>query len=122
MLASRPAKFDILSSALVQLKTSFPRTYRRQLALQAAPLHFRSAPARLAYFSIRGEPLPWREVSIAIGGVALIFSWAGKQAWWWRAIHTVFVPMLWAVSLLNIDPAWFLAAFILTLLGAARRP
>ncbi len=70
----------------------------------------------MPYFSIRGEALPWHGVSVAIGGTALLFSWISRQPWWWRVIHTAFAPMIWLASSLSIDPGWYLAAFILTLL------
>ena len=60
--------------------------------------------------------MPWRGVSVAIGGMALLYSWISQHPWWWRAIHATFAPMAWLALSLAIDPGWFLAAFILTLL------
>lgn len=74
------------------------------------------------FFAMRNELLPWREVAVAIGGMALLLSSATRQPWWWRAIHALFAPMAWLVSSLEIPPAWFLLAFVLMLLvfrGAA---
>lgn len=96
------------------MKPSIPLDYRRHLALQTAAalsVLFLALP----YFSIRGEPLPWRGVSVAIGCMALLYSCVSRHPWWWRTIHATFAPMAWMASSLAIDPGWFLAAFILTL-------
>lgn len=87
----------------------------RQLALQFAAL---VATLSLAwpYYGIRGEPLPWPGVALAIGAAALVFASLTRQAWWWRLIHALFAPLAWAVAQLAIDPGWFLAAAILLLL------
>lgn len=88
---------------------------RRQLALQ-----FAAALAVLSlawpYYGIRGEPLPWPQTAFAIGSVALLLATLGRQPWWWRVVHALFAPLAWGVSLLQIDPAWFLLGFMLLLL------
>ncbi len=88
---------------------------RRQIALQGAAL---IAVLTLAwpYFGLRGEALPWPETALAIGGIALLLATLSRQPWWWKLIHAVFAPLLWATLRLNIDPGWFLLAFILLLL------
>lgn len=68
------------------------------------------------YFAIRGETLPWWVITVAIGGVALIFASLTRQPWWWRVIHAVFAPLAWLVSLLEIPPGWFFVAFLVALL------
>lgn len=87
----------------------------RQLALQFAAL---IAVLSLAwpYYGVKGEPLPWGWVVIAVGAVAALFAMLARQPWWWRLIHGVFAPMAWLVAQLAIDPGWFLAAAILLLL------
>lgn len=87
----------------------------RQLALQFAAL---IAVLSLAwpYYGVRGEPLPWDGVVIAIGGVGAVLATLSRQPWWWRLIHGVFAPLAWLVAQLDIDPGWFLAAAILLLL------
>lgn len=91
------------------------RTHTHQFALQAAAA-FGVLSFAAPYFALLGKPLPWREISIAIGATALLFSMVARQPWWWRIIHTIFAPMTWAVSSLAIAPGWFLLAFLLTLL------
>ena len=87
----------------------------RQLALQCAAL---IAVLTLAwpYFGLRGEALPWPETALAIGALALLLASLARQPWWWRLIHALFAPLVWATQMLNIDPGWFLLAFMLLLL------
>lgn len=87
----------------------------RQLALQFAAL---MAVLSLAwpYFGVRGEPLPWGYVVVAIGIVAALLATVLKQPWWWRLIHGIFAPLAWLVAQADIDPGWFLAAAITLLL------
>ncbi len=87
----------------------------RQLALQFAAL---IAVLSLAwpYYGMRGEPLPWGGVVIAIGAVAALLATLSRQPWWWRLMHGIFAPLAWLVAQLDIDPGWFLAAAILLLL------
>lgn len=87
----------------------------RQLALQFAAL---IAVLSLAwpYYGLRGEPLPWGGVVIAIGIVGALLATLSRQPWWWRLIHGVFAPLAWLVMQLNVDPGWFLAAAIMLLL------
>ena len=87
----------------------------RQLALQGAAVILVLSLA-WPYFGVQGETLPWRETSLAIGGVALLFATLSRQAWWWRLIHACFMPLVWATYQLAIDPGWFLFAAILLLL------
>ncbi len=87
----------------------------RQLALQFAAL---MAVLSLAwpYYGVRGEPLPWGHVVLAIGIVAALLATFLKQPWWWRLIHGLFAPLAWLVAQAEIDPGWFLAAAIALLL------
>jgi len=87
----------------------------RQLALQFAAL---MAVLSLAwpYYGVRGEPLPWGLVVVAIGVVAVLLATFLKQPWWWRLIHGAFAPLAWLVAQAEIDPGWFLAAAIALLL------
>lgn len=83
----------------------------RQFALQGAAA---IAVLSLAwpYYGLNGEAIPWRETSLAIGGVALVLATVTRQPWWWRAIHALFVPLAWLVQQMAVDPGWFLLAAI----------
>ena len=87
----------------------------RQLALQGAAAILVLSLA-WPYFGVQGEAMPWRETSLAIGGIALLFATLSRQPWWWRVIHAGFMPAIWATHQLAIDPGWFLLAAILLLL------
>lgn len=87
----------------------------RQLALQGAAVILVLSLA-WPYFGWQAAAMPWRETSLAIGGVALLFATVSRQPWWWRLIHASFMPLVWATHRLAIDPGWFLLAFILLLL------
>lgn len=90
-------------------------TYSRQFALQASAA-FGVLSLAAPYFALLGQPLPWGEISIAIGATALALSVVARHPWWWRVIHAIFAPMAWAMSSLAIPPGWFLLAFVLMLL------
>lgn len=87
----------------------------RQLALQAAATIVVLSLA-WPYFGLRAEAMPWLGTSLCIGGVAGLLALLSRQAWWWCAIHTGFMPLAWAVYGLALDPLVFLAAFMLLLL------
>lgn len=87
----------------------------RQFALQGAAVILVLSLA-WPYFGWQAAALPWRETSLAIGGVALLFATLSRQPWWWRLIHAGFMPLVWATQRLAIDPGWFLLAFVLLLL------
>lgn len=96
-------------------------TYFRHFALQSAAA-LTALFLAVPYFAIREETLPWLGVVAAIGGIACLFATVTRQPWWWRVIHAAFAPMAWVVSLLEIPPGWFLAAFLVAALvfrGAA---
>lgn len=87
----------------------------RQLALQFAAA-FAVLSLAWPYYGMRGEVLPWPGTALLIGVVALALATLTRQPWWWRAMHTVFVPLAWLVGQFDIDPGWFLLLFILLLL------
>lgn len=87
----------------------------RQLALQAAVALFVLSLA-WPYFGMRAEAMPWAETAFVIGFLAFTVASLTKQPIWWRFMHGLFVPLAWAVTQLNIDPGWFLLAFIILLL------
>ena len=87
----------------------------RQCALQFAAF-FTTLSIAWPYFAFRDLPLSWFETSLVIGALALLVSVVTSQPWWWRLIHACFAPLIYAVSLLAIDPGWFLLALILLLL------
>lgn len=88
---------------------------QRQLALQAAAA-FLVLSLLWPYYGMQAQALPWATVSLAIGGVAMLLAALTQQPWWWRVIHALFAPLLWAGLQLAIAPGWFLLAFILLLL------
>jgi len=63
-----------------------------------------------------GKPLPWLDVSVLIGGVALLFATLTRQFWWWKTIHAVFAPAAFALLKLQIRPEWYLLAFAILFL------
>ena len=91
------------------------RPAARQLALQLAAA-FVVLSLAWPYFLIRNEPLAWPQTAFAIGAVALLAASVTRQTWWWRLIHALFAPLAAGVSVLGIDPGWFLLAFMLMLL------
>lgn len=90
-------------------------TPRRQFALQGAAA-FLVLSLAWPYFGWTAEAMPWLETSLAIGAVALIFATISRQPWWWRIIHAGFMPLIWLTHEQQIDPGWFLLAFVLLLL------
>lgn len=88
---------------------------KRQLALQGASALLVLALA-YPYYGMRSEAMPWAEVSFAIGFIAFLVACFTRQPIWWRFLHALFAPLVWTVSQYNIDPGWFLLAFILLLL------
>lgn len=93
----------------------FSSTPSRQFALQGAAV-FLVLSLAWPYYLWQASPLPWLQLSLGIGAVALAFATISRQAWWWRLIHGGFMPLAWYVQTLEIPPFWFLAAFLLLLL------
>lgn len=87
----------------------------RQFALQAAAAILVLSLA-WPYYGWQLAALPWAETSYAIGCVAFALATLSRQPWWWRLMHLLFLPAVWFTHRLQIDPAWFLAAFIFLLL------
>ena len=87
----------------------------RQFALQGAAVILVLSLA-WPYYGWAGGSMPWQQTSLLIGAVALALATITRQAWWWRLIHALFMPLVWLTWTLNIDPGWFLLAFILLLL------
>ena len=110
-LPSSPAQF----SSPAPLAASGPYSHLRQLALQCAAA-FTALSLLWPLFLIRNEALPWPEIALSIGCIALLGATISRQPWWWRLIHALFAPLVWAISMFTIDPGWFLLAFILLLL------
>lgn len=48
--------------------------------------------------------------------MALVLSSLSRQPWWWKAIHTLFAPLICLVSWIPVAPSWYLAAFLFLLL------
>ncbi len=89
--------------------------HSRHIALQAAAVLAVLGVAGPCYLFLQ-EPLPWLEVSILIGGVALLFASLTQQLWWWKTIHAVFAPAAYIFLKLQISPEWYLLAFALLFL------
>ena len=89
--------------------------YLRQLALQGVAI-FLAVSVAWPYCALRQTSLPWPETSLVIGALAFLLASLTRQRWWWRLIHSLFVPAVALLSALNIAPGWYLAAFILTFL------
>lgn len=87
----------------------------RQLAIQGAAVILVLSLA-WPYYLVRNEVLPWRETALIIGGLAFLFATLSRQPAWWRVIHGIFVPLAWLVAQWQIDPGWFLLAFMALLL------
>lgn len=87
----------------------------RQLALQGAAAIVVLSLA-WPYYGWQASALPWAETSYAIGCVAFALATVTRQPWWWRLIHLLFLPAVWFTHQLQIDPGWFLAAFVFLLL------
>lgn len=84
----------------------------RQLALQAAAAILVLSLA-WPYHLVAGVPLDWASTAYLTGIAAFALATWGRLPWWWRLIHLVFVPAAYQLALLQIDPAWFLAAFLI---------
>lgn len=109
-LSSSPSQ----SGSPSHIALSTPCSHLRQLALQCAAT-FTVLSLSWPIFLIRDEALPWPGIALAIGGIALLGASITSQLWWWRLIHALFAPLIWAASTFAIDPGWFLLAFILML-------
>ncbi|MGE5491070.1 MAG: class I SAM-dependent methyltransferase [Actinomycetota bacterium] len=92
-----------------------PASPLRQLALQAAAALLVLSLA-WPYYGMRAAAMPWLETALVIGGIAFVLASATRQPLWWRVMHAAFMPLAWAVTQLDVDPGWFLLAFILLLL------
>ena len=91
--------------------SSYRSPHLRQLAIQSLAIFFILGLA-WPYYIIRGEALPWTEVSLAIGGTALLLACLMKQPWWWWLIHGLFVPNICLFSTFPIPPGGYLLAFL----------
>lgn len=72
----------------------------------------------MSVLALGGTPLPggvWG-LAFAQGLLAALISRLLKASWWWALIHVGFMPAVLAVYQFQIQPLWFLAAFILLLL------
>lgn len=87
----------------------------RQLALQAAAAVLVLSLA-WPYYGMRAEAMPWLGTALVIGGVAFALASLTRQPPWWKLMQAAFMPLAWAATQLEIDPGWFLLAFILMLL------
>ena len=85
--------------------------YLRQLAIQGTAF-FLILSLAWPYYVIRGETLPWSEVSLVVGGTALLLTVLMKQPWWWWLIHGLFVPSVCLFSTFSIPPSGYLFVFL----------
>lgn len=86
----------------------------RQLAVQAAAAILVLSLA-WPYYLIVQVPLDWAATGYLIGIAAFALATWGRLAWWWRLIHLIFVPAAVLMARLEIEPLWFLAAFLVLL-------
>lgn len=114
-LPEPPAPPCTPGAAPADLPPAVVSTPRRQLALQFAAA-FLVLSIAWPYFGLRNEEMPWPASAFAIGACAFVFASASRQPWWWRLIHLAFAPLAWSVAQLDIDPGWFLLAFMALLL------
>lgn len=84
---------------------------RQQFALQSTAILLIAAFA-WPYYSVHNNAVPWGLLGIATGLCAGALSLASRQRLWWTVIHSLFVPLAWYVSSLQIPPSLFLIAFI----------
>ncbi len=106
------------------MSSTDPASWTRRLPPAVAALAVQCvaliAVASLAMW-LRAGPLPaW----IALTGlIAALLSRGLHLPIWWQFIGLIFLPLLWLTLQSGIEPAWFLAAFLLLLLtslGAIR--
>ena len=90
-------------------------TPARQFALQGAAVILVLSLA-WPYYGWTAEAMPWRQIGLLIAAVALALATISRQPWWWRLIHALFMPAIWATYTLAIPPGWFLLGFVLLLL------
>ena len=83
----------------------------RQFAIQAAAAILVLSLA-WPYYGWQVQAIPWAVTCYSIGCVAFGLAFLSRQPWWWRMIHLLFMPAIWSTLQLQIDPAWFLAAFV----------
>jgi len=87
----------------------------RQLALQGAAVLLVLSLAWPTYLFL-DRPFNWPVSAVGIGVVACLLAVVTRQRWWWQLIHLLFTPLAIWVASLNVDPGWFLLAFILLML------
>lgn len=68
--------------------------------------------ARLAFPESLSQPLT---LAAGQGLFAALFSLLLRAPPWWLPIHLVFMPLVVLASRLDLDPLWYLGAFLLTL-------
>ncbi len=91
-------------------------------ALAALLAHLPGLALAVALLSAGVSPPPF-VLALLIGLSAAFLARLWSLPAWWRLINLVFVPLLWLALQAEIDPLWFLAAFLLlavTSLGAVR--
>lgn len=87
----------------------------RQIALQGAAVLLVLSLAWPTYLFL-DRPFNWPLSAAGIGVVACLLAVVTRQRWWWQLIHLLFTPLAIGVASLNVDPGWFLLAFILLML------
>ena len=92
-----------------------PHSPLRQLAIQGAAVILVLSLA-WPFYGIQGEAMPWLPTALVIGAVAATLATLTRQAPWWRIMHAGFAPLAWLVTQWQVDPGWFLLAFMLLLL------
>jgi len=83
------------------------------VALLAALAQLGAAAITFGLARWAGAELPGFALVLIHSALAAALAWRLGMPWWWLPIQFLFVPMLLAALMLEIAPAWFLAAFVL---------
>lgn len=95
-----------------------PSPLFKQFALQAAATILVLSLA-WPYFGLHHRNLPWPETALGIGSIAWVLARLTHQPKLVASDSCRLCPVNWAVSLLDIDPAWFLNGTCFTLFRGA---
>lgn len=81
--------------AIPQFQTR-PVTLTYLLVLQALPT-FGVLALGIPSYAMFGEPIPWMEMSLVIGGVAFFLTYLSSYPWRYRIIEGLFAPATWLI-------------------------
>lgn len=92
----------------------FPRHW--PLPLRVLSAHLAAMPGAiiaLRFFSLLGFEVGFFYLAVCEGLIAAVASPALGLPRWWLWINLLFFPMLWLFAQTDIEPAWYLAGFLL---------